>query len=144
MPTPRAWPAWDTAPSRRCAASASGPRAPGPPGAGGVLRVPYLGDMSVPDPDIFYGIGGSSVILSSYQGLLSYAPSSTKLIGALATSWSVSPDRLTYTFKIRSGVNFHDGSALTSAAIKKSFERRLAVNQRPSYMLKPVASLSVP
>ncbi|HKC83487.1 MAG TPA: ABC transporter substrate-binding protein, partial [bacterium] len=109
-----------------------------------ILRIPYLADMSVPDPDIFYDIEGNSVILSSYEGLLTYAPSSTKLIGALATSWTVSPDRLTYTFKLRSGVHFHDGSMLTSQAIKKSFERRLAVNQAPSYMLKPVASMATP
>jgi peptide/nickel transport system substrate-binding protein len=109
-----------------------------------ILRIPYLADMSVPDPDIFYDIEGNSVILSSYEGLLTYAPSSTKLIGALATSWTVSPDRLTYTFKLRAGVHFHDGSMLSSEAIKKSFERRLAVNQAPSYMLKPVASMATP
>src|SRR5258708_21581169 len=109
-----------------------------------ILRAPYLASMSVPDPDIFYDLEGNSVLLSSYEGLLTYAPSSTKLIGALATSWTVSPDRLTYTFKIRSGVNFHDGSTLTSAAIKKSFERRLPVNQAPSYMLKPAAPRATP
>jgi peptide/nickel transport system substrate-binding protein len=109
-----------------------------------ILRIPYLADMSVPDPDIFYDIEGNSVILSSYEGLLTYAPASTKLIGALATSWTVSPDRLTYTFHIRAGVHFHDGSALTSEAVKRSFERRLAVGQAPAYMLKPVASMSTP
>ncbi len=109
-----------------------------------ILRIPYLADMSVPDPDIFYDIEGNSVILSAYEGLLTYAPASTKLIGALATSWTVSPDRLTYTFQIRAGVHFHDGSALTSQAVKRSFERRLAVGQAPAYMLKPVASMSTP
>src|SRR3977135_1080827 len=73
-------------------------------GASDTLRVPYLGDMSVPDPDIFYDIEGNSVILSSYEGLLTYAPNSTQKVGALATSWSTSPDRLTYTFHLRAGV----------------------------------------
>lgn len=41
----------------------------------------------------------------------------------LAESWTISPDQLTYTFKIRSGVKFHDGSALTSADIKATFDR---------------------
>jgi peptide/nickel transport system substrate-binding protein len=109
-----------------------------------VLRIPYLGDMSVPDPDVFYDIEGNSVILSSYEGLLTYAPNSSKIIGGLATSWSVSPDRLTYTFHLRPGVHFHDGTALTSQAVVASFKRRLAVNQAPSYMLKPVASMSTP
>jgi peptide/nickel transport system substrate-binding protein len=109
-----------------------------------ILRIPYLADMSVPDPDIFYDIEGNSVILSSYEGLLTYQPGTTKLIGALATSWTVAPDRLTYTFHLRPGVRFHDGTALTSAAVRRSFERRLAVDQAPSYMLKPIASMSTP
>jgi peptide/nickel transport system substrate-binding protein len=113
-------------------------------GAGDTLRVPYLGDMSVPDPDIFYDIEGNSVILSSYEGLLTYAPNSTQKVGALATSWSMSPDRLTYSFHLRPGVHFHDGTVLTSEAVKRSFQRRLAVNQAPSYMLKPIAAMATP
>jgi peptide/nickel transport system substrate-binding protein len=109
-----------------------------------ILRIPYLGDMSVPDPDIFYDIEGNSVILSSYEGLLKYAPNSTQLVGALATSWTISPDRLTYTFHIRAGVHFHDGTPLTSQAVKASFERRLAVGQAPAYMLKPIATMATP
>ena len=112
--------------------------------AGEILRIPYLADMSVPDPDVFYDIEGNSVILSSYDGLVTYAPNSTRIVGDLATSWKVSADRLTYTFTLRSGVHFHDGTPMTSESVKRSFERRLAVNQAPSYMLKPIASMATP
>src|SRR5260221_14185396 len=50
--------------------------------------------------------------------------------GNLAESWSVSADKLTYTFKIHPNVLFHDGSALTSADVKASYERRFHPPQR--------------
>lgn len=124
--------------------SSTTPAATSAAAAGNVLRIPYLGDMSVPDPDIFYDIEGNSVILSAYEGLVKYAPNSSKIVGDLATSWSVSPDRLTYTFHIRPGVHFHDGSPLTAQAVVASFKRRLAVDQAPAYMLKPIATMTTP
>jgi peptide/nickel transport system substrate-binding protein len=113
-------------------------------GSSDVLRIPYLADMSVPDPDVFYDIEGNSVILSQYEGLLRYAPGSTKIVGGLADSWTVSPDRLTYTFKLHPGVKFHSGAPLTSTAVKQAFQRRLDVGQAPAYMLEPVKTMSTP
>lgn len=43
--------------------------------------------------------------------------------GDLAKSWTVSPDGLTYSFELHPGVTFHDGSPLTSADIKATYER---------------------
>ena len=59
-----------------------------------------------------------------YNTLLKFdAPNYPKIIGDLAASWTVSRDGLSYTFKLREGVKFHDGSALTSADIKASYDR---------------------
>jgi peptide/nickel transport system substrate-binding protein len=46
----------------------------------------------------------------------------TKFIGDLAESWTISGDRRTYTFKIRRGVKFHDGSVLTAQDVKASYD----------------------
>src|SRR2546425_5171498 len=48
---------------------------------------------------------------------------SPKIIGDAASEWKISPDALTYTFKIRQGIKFHDGSALTAADVKATYDK---------------------
>jgi peptide/nickel transport system substrate-binding protein len=58
-----------------------------------------------------------------YSTLLKFDPANyPQIVGDLAQSWEVSSDRQTYTFKLRPNVLFHDGSRLTSADVRASYE----------------------
>ena len=60
----------------------------------------------------------------AYESLTTY-DGKTELQPQLATSWSVSEDKLTWTFKLRPNVKFHDGSALDATAVKFNFDRMI-------------------
>ena len=61
---------------------------------------------------------------SIYEGLFTF-DKNLKLVPELAESYSVSPDGLVYTMKLKKGVKFHDGTDFTSAAVKANFDRLL-------------------
>jgi peptide/nickel transport system substrate-binding protein len=50
-------------------------------------------------------------------------PKFPEVEGDLAQSWTVAPDLMTYTFRLHSGVKFHDGTPLTSADVKATYDR---------------------
>ena len=59
-----------------------------------------------------------------YSYLVKYDSSQGgKIVGDLADSWTVSADGLVYTFRLHDHVTFHDGSPLTSADVRATFER---------------------
>ncbi|MFA7504174.1 MAG: ABC transporter substrate-binding protein [Burkholderiaceae bacterium] len=59
-----------------------------------------------------------------YSTLLKFdGPNYPQITGDLAESWEVSADGLTFTFKLREGVKFHDGSAFTSEDIRATYDR---------------------
>ncbi|MCV7424733.1 ABC transporter substrate-binding protein [Mycobacterium yunnanensis] len=108
------------------------------------LRMPFMADMQVPDPDIFYEAEGLQLTNATYEGLAKYQPGTATIVPNLATGWTISPDFLTYTFQLRPGVKFHDGTAVDAEAWQKSFERRKVVEGGPGYMVKGVASTAAP
>jgi len=61
-----------------------------------------------------------------YNGLVTWKDESLEIVPDLATSWDVSKDGLTWTFHLRKGVKFHDGSPFNAECVKFTFERLLA------------------
>jgi peptide/nickel transport system substrate-binding protein len=63
-------------------------------------------------------------IAPHYSTLLRFDPQNyPKIVGDVAESWQISKDALTYTFKIRKGIRFHDGSELTSKDVKATYDK---------------------
>ncbi len=113
----------------------------------GVLTVGLLGDIGQPpDPDVYYANNGLAIVLNTYEGLVQYANNvdTVKIAPRLATSWKVNAANTVYTFTLRKGVTFHDGTPFTSAAVKTSFDRRTAVKGGAAYMTAGIASVATP
>ena len=115
-------------------------------GAGGskTLRGAIVAIDAPVDPDTYYGSGLLDVTRSTYEGLVRYKKDSTELEGELATSWQVSSDGKTYTFKLRPKVKYDDGTPFDSAAAKASFERRIALQSGPTYMVQEIDTMETP
>jgi len=77
------------------------------------------------DPALVDDGESSKIIVNMYEGLLKYAADSTKVEPSLAESWEISPDGLTYTFKLKQGVKFHDGTDFNADAVKFNIDRQL-------------------
>ena len=89
---------------------------------GGTLRFATRGDSTGLDPhrNLMYLV--SQPLAATTQGLLDLNLQCEPVPG-IATEWDISPDLLTYTFKLRQGAMFHNGREIDAAAVKWNFER---------------------
>jgi len=79
-------------------------------------------DIRSTNPGVNRDNSTDGVVLSIVEGLVGYRENGT-VAPLLAESVSVSDDKLTYTFKLREGVKFHNGATLTSADVLWSWTR---------------------
>lgn len=78
------------------------------------------------DPALDYETVGGYVLEQTYEPLITYNRMKTdQFISQLSDSWNISPDGLSYTFHIRSGVKFHGGQTLTPQDVAYTFWRGL-------------------
>ena len=108
------------------------------------LSIAYQADITTFDPDNGFEVAGLGAIAAVYEGLVEYAPGTTDLVGLLAEDWTLSDDGLIYTFNLRDGVTFHDGSPMTSAEVKAAFERRSDESLVLSYFFWNVQAFDTP
>jgi ABC-type transport system substrate-binding protein len=78
------------------------------------------------DPHAAFDVGRVAVRLNLYDSLYRWLDNPPVLHPWLAESYAVSPDGLTYTFKLRHGAKFHDGAEITAEDVRYSTERILA------------------
>lgn len=94
------------------------------PKDGGTLIVALPGDITRTDPAMIDDSNSSYVTQQVAEGLVALKAGTTSEIEpALAESWTSSPDGLTYTFKLRQGVKFHDGTPFDAAAVVYNYDR---------------------
>ena len=68
------------------------------------------------DPALSTDVPTGRAVAYLYEGLTRFTPDA-RVEPALATRWESSPDGLTYTFHLRRGVTFHDGTPLTAGHV---------------------------
>ncbi len=127
-PSPTAAPSQQAAPSAATASaapSASPSPAAGTPVNGGNLVVALQGDMVFADPSLVSDGNSMYVMTQVVEGLVGLAPGTiSQVIPVLAASLpTVSADGKTYTFTLRTGVTFHDGTPFNAAAVKFNYDR---------------------
>ncbi len=114
------------------------------PKRGGTLRVSYGNEIAHLDFHTAPGYEMMWVAMNVGCGLVNITPDG-KFVGDAAESFQVSSDHLTYTFKLRKNVVFHDGTPVDAAAVKFSIDRLMDPNtksgMRPFY--DPVQSVEV-
>jgi peptide/nickel transport system substrate-binding protein len=94
----------------------------GPAGAAGTFRIAVGVDLDTVDPAQTTTTTVANMVDYVVETLTAMSPDG-KIQPWLAESWTVSPDGLTYTFKLRKGVLFHDGTPFDAKAVKWNFDR---------------------
>ena len=92
------------------------------------------------DPALSTDVPTGRAVGYVFDGLVRFTPDA-QVVPGLAKTWDVSPDGITYTFHLRSGVKFHDGRAFTARNVVNTFQRVLnpATKGGRGWPLYPIA-----
>lgn len=95
-----------------------------------------LDEIITMDPGEAFELSTAEVNANIYDLLVRFdLADTTKVTSDLAESWTVSDDRLTYTFKLKPGLKFASGNPLTAEDVAYSFERVIKLDKSPAFIL---------
>ncbi len=95
-----------------------------------------IDDIITLDPGEAFEISTAEVTANTYSKLVNLDLNDTsKVVGELADSWTISDDGLTYTFKLKSGLKFASGNPITAEDVAFSFERAVKLDKSPAFLL---------
>jgi peptide/nickel transport system substrate-binding protein len=99
-----------------------------------------IDDLVALDPHHSFEVTGSDLLKNVYDQLfvIDETKPTAELLPGLAESFTISEDGRTFTFRIRQGVRFHSGNALTAADVVFSIRRPLQINRTPAFMYRSV------
>lgn len=105
-----------------------------------VFRFRLHEDPPTLDPALANDQFSEAIVLNVHRGLVELDPGTLEVRPAVAESWTISPDGLTYTFRLREGATFHNGRKVTPADVVYSFERilRKETNSPRRFLLEPI------
>ncbi|WP_175763513.1 ABC transporter substrate-binding protein [Burkholderia ambifaria] len=95
-----------------------------------------LDEFTTLDPGEIYELVPEEYVANTYDRLVRVdLRDPSKFNGDVAQSWTVSPDGLTYTFKLRAGLKFHSGNPLTADDVAWSIQRAVLLDKGPAAVL---------
>jgi peptide/nickel transport system substrate-binding protein len=113
--------------------------APRPAAAKDELTVVQGTEVTSLDPQQTQGIDGIAIVRHIFNGLV-FLDRKGEIVPDLAERWEVAPDQVTWTFHLRRGVKFHDGSPFNAEAVRFTIERAIGPGS-PASLAKRYLSL---
>ncbi len=110
---------------------------------GSVMQAAIAGEPDQLDPHKTSSYFSFQVLENVYDTLV-MPDENLEMQPALAESWELSDDQLTWTFKLRGGVAFHDGSPFTSADVLYSYNRMIDEELSNAWRLGAIESIEAP
>jgi peptide/nickel transport system substrate-binding protein len=132
-------PAEETAPAEEAAAPTEEAAAPAEEAGEGILRVTFSWPTFI-DPAVGSDFSSSTSLANIYDTLV-FPNAQAGVDPWLAESWDISDDGLTYTFHLREGVKFHDGSDLLASDVVYSYNRLQTIGEGYAYLITGVESV---